>query len=81
MPKPWTGDGFVQMIMKLLRFASFPHKTAVAEAITMIHAQEVSDCNRQKTNAHLIIKIKNKWRLYTQIVTANKRPSNYKNNK
>nr|KAG5693101.1 hypothetical protein BaRGS_014051 [Batillaria attramentaria] len=41
MPKPWTGDHFVNMIMKLLRFASFPHKTAVAEAITLVHTQEL----------------------------------------
>ncbi|KAK7114553.1 WD repeat-containing protein 97-like isoform X2 [Littorina saxatilis] len=41
MPKPWGGDNFVNMVMKLLRFASFPHKTAVAEAIMLVHAQEV----------------------------------------
>lgn len=41
MPKPWSADSFVSMIMKLLRFATFPHKTSVAEAITLVHTQEI----------------------------------------
>lgn len=40
MPKPWSSDVFITMIIKLLRFAPFPDKTCVAEAIALVHNQE-----------------------------------------
>ncbi|CAL1526294.1 unnamed protein product [Lymnaea stagnalis] len=40
MPKPWTGDVFVNMIVKLLRIAEWLHKVSVTEAILAIHSSE-----------------------------------------
>ncbi|GFN75135.1 WD repeat-containing protein kiaa1875-like isoform x3 [Plakobranchus ocellatus] len=40
MPKPWTADVFVNMIVKLIRIADFVHKVGVVDAILSVHAQE-----------------------------------------
>ncbi|XP_059170361.1 WD repeat-containing protein 97-like isoform X2 [Physella acuta] len=40
LPKPWTGDLLVNMIVKLLRIAEWLHKIAVTEAILTIYNSE-----------------------------------------
>jgi len=40
MPKPWTSDTFVNMIVKLLRIAEFHHKVQVINAILLVHSEE-----------------------------------------
>ena len=40
MPKPWTADVFVNMIVKLIRISEWTHKVGVTDAILSVHAQE-----------------------------------------
>ncbi|GFS24658.1 WD repeat-containing protein KIAA1875-like isoform X3 [Elysia marginata] len=40
MPKPWTADVFVNMIVKLIRISEWTHKIGVTDAILSVHAQE-----------------------------------------
>ncbi|XP_005105308.1 WD repeat-containing protein 97 isoform X2 [Aplysia californica] len=40
MPKPWTSDTFVNMIVKLLRIAEWLHKVSVTDAILLVHTEE-----------------------------------------
>ncbi|KAK3741975.1 hypothetical protein RRG08_024721 [Elysia crispata] len=40
MPKPWTADVFVNMIVKLIRISEWTHKVGVTDAILSVLAQE-----------------------------------------
>ncbi|KAK3085393.1 hypothetical protein FSP39_002701 [Pinctada imbricata] len=44
LPKPWSPDGFITMLSRLLRIAEYVYKIAVTDAIAMLYTQEdISD--------------------------------------
>ena len=40
MPKPWSLEAFVASLVKLIKSADYKYKTAILEAILMLHAQD-----------------------------------------
>ncbi|KAL3860750.1 hypothetical protein ACJMK2_010825 [Sinanodonta woodiana] len=40
LPKPWTLDNFVNMLLRLIRIGDYSEKASIVDALAMLHAQE-----------------------------------------